>query len=198
MDERTDKLWTYDDLVATSAHEPGKKYEIFEGALVVSPSPSFSHQEIAKRLFLALLEQIERHGLGTVHFAPVDVILSPTRVVQPDLFVVGADQRAIIAAHGIVGAPALVVEVVSPTHAAHDRVRKRRFYARGGIREYWIVDPASEEVEVLQLVAGGLSYRQAGWFSAGDTITSPGFALALAVNDVFGIAAEMTPVPLDD
>ncbi|CAN5839320.1 Uma2 family endonuclease [soil metagenome] len=193
MDEHRNKLWTYDDLVAMDGEPDGNKYEIFDGELVVSPSPSFSHQEIVKRLFVALLEQVEKRRLATVHFAPLDVILSKTRVVQPDLLVIGMNQREIIAPHGVIGAPVLAIEVVSPGNASHDRVRKRRFYARGGIREYWIVDPASYEIEVLGLVAGGLSYRQTGWFGPGDTLTSPTFELAIAVNAVFDLPEADAP-----
>ncbi len=192
MDEHSDKVWTYDDLVAMDGEPDGRKYEIFDGELVVSPSPTFGHQEIVKYLFLALVEQVEKRGLATVHFAPLDVILSRTRVVQPDLLVIGSQQREIIALHGLIGAPMLVVEVVSPSNAAHDRVRKRRFYARGGMLEYWIVDPSSQEVQVLGLVPGGLSYRQVGWFGPGDTITSPSFDLAIPLNAVFGLPDEPT------
>lgn len=190
MDEHSQKSWTYDDLVALDTTDDGRKYELFDGELVVSPGPSFDHQEIAKRLFRALLSQVEDRGLGTVHFAPLDVILSKKRVLQPDLLVIGPNQREIIAKHGLVGAPQLVIEIVSANNAAHDRVRKRRFYARAGMIEYWIVDPTAQEVQVLGLVPGGLSYRQVGWFGPGDTITSPTIDLAIAVNTVFGIADE--------
>jgi Uma2 family endonuclease len=188
MDEHTDKkVWTYEELVALDEPRNGKKWEIFDGELVVSPSPGSAHQLVAKRLVLALVEQIEKRGHGTVLFAPLDVILSRKRVVQPDLLVLSTSQSEIIAPHGIVGPPALAIEIVSPTNAAHDRVRKRRFYARAAIPEYWIVDRTSAEICVLELVSGGLSYRQAGWYAAGDTIKSPTFELAISVNDVFGL-----------
>jgi len=190
MDELSQKTWTYDELAALDTTDDGRKYEIFDGELVVSPGPSYGHQEVSKRLFVALLEQVERQGRGTVHYAPLDVILTKKRVVQPDLFVIGMDQREIIAKHGLIGAPDIAIEIVSESNAAHDRVRKRRFYARAGMREYWIVDPSLQEVEVLGLVPGGLSYRQTGWFGPGDTITSPTYEIAIAVNAVFGIADE--------
>lgn len=194
MDEHSPrKVWTYDDLAALDRTDDGRKYELFDGELVVSPSPSFNHQEVAKRLFRALLVQVEDRGLGSVHFAPLDVILSKKRVVQPDLLVIGAAQREIIAPHGLVGAPHLVIEVVSPGNATHDRTRKRRFYARAGMREYWIVDPALQEVEVLGLVPGGLTYRQVGWFGPGDIIASPTFDVQIPVNAVFGIPDEPPP-----
>lgn len=185
MDPQEHRVWTYDDLVAMPDVRDGKKYEIFDGELVVSPAPLFDHSEVSKRLFVAMFAQIDKRRLGTVHFAPIDVILSETRVLQPDLLVIGAKQTNIIARRGLIGAPAIVIEVVSRKNASHDRVRKRRFYALAGIPEYWIVDPDSVEVEVLSLDES--VYRSAGWYASGDTIRSPSFDIAISVDDVFGI-----------
>jgi Uma2 family endonuclease len=193
MDPQEQRVWTYDDLVAMPDVRDGKKYEIFDGELVVSPAPLFDHQEVLKRLFQAMAAQIEKRRLGTVHFAPIDVILSKTRVLQPDLLVIGANQRNIIARRGLVGAPALVAEVVSQKNASHDRVRKRRFYALAGIPEYWIVDPDSVEVEVLSLDRS--VYRSAGWYASGDTIRSPSFDIRIRVDDVFGITKPKAKTP---
>jgi Uma2 family endonuclease len=184
--KQPDKVWTYDDLVAMGAYPDGRKYEIFDGELVVSPSPSLWHQEVLKRLFRVLDRDLEQRRLGKVFFAPLDVVLAPTRVVQPDLLVVGMDRFATLEKRGIVQVPPdLAIEVLSPNSRKHDRVRKRRFYARIGIREYWIVDPDDHTIEVLALIDGGLSYRQVGWYAAGDRVRSASFELELDVDPIF-------------
>src|SRR5262245_52068271 len=130
MDEKQpDKVWTYDDLVAMGEPQDGRKYEIFDGELIVSPAPAMWHQEVLKRLFREF-DHLERSRIAKVFFSPFDVILSRTKVVQPDLLVVRWDRRSILERRGATAAPDLVVEVVSPSNTRHDRVRKRRFYAR--------------------------------------------------------------------
>jgi len=88
---------------------------------------------------------------------------------------------------GTVEPPDIAVEVISKTNRTHDRVRKRRFYARVRIPEYWIVDPEEKSIEVLALIEGGLSYRSVGWYTSGDIARSSGFELAIAVDDVFAL-----------
>ena len=176
------RVWTYDDLATLP--DDGRRYEILDGELFVSPSPSRWHQELLKRLFRAFVE-LEDRGLAKVYFAPLDVILSPTRVVEPDLVVVGKQRREILKERGVEGPPDLVIEVLSPSTTKHDRTRKRRFYARNGIREYWIADPDAEAIEVLELIEQGLSYRQAGWYGPGDRVRAVTFDLELAVDDIY-------------
>src|SRR5215475_6099076 len=114
--DKKDKVWTYDDLVAMGEPDDGKRYEILDGELFVSPSPSLWHQEVLKRLFRVLDRELEATNLAIVYFAPLDVILSPTKVVEPDIVVVRWERRAILERHGATAAPDLVVEVVSPSN----------------------------------------------------------------------------------
>jgi Uma2 family endonuclease len=185
MDEqKPGKIWTYDDLVAMGEYEDGRKYEIFDGELVVSPAPNWWHQEVLKRLFRAF-DNLERNKLAKVMFAPLDVVLSRTKVVQPDLLVIRWERRSILERHGATAAPDLVVEVVSPSNTRHDRVRKRRFYARNKVPEYWIVEPEDKTIEVLALVDDGLSYRQVGWYGPGDLAKSHTIPVELAIDPLF-------------
>lgn len=178
-----DKVWTYDDL--PNEYE-GRKYEIFDGELVVSPSPRVGHQLIAKRLYTLLYEGLEVPRIARVYFAPLDVVLSPRKVFQPDLLAIRWDRRLeAIGDRNITAPPDLAIEILSPSNTAHDRVKKRRFYARNGIREYWIVDPEDKTIEVLQLVDGGLSYREHGWYGPGDRVRGATFELAFDLDPVF-------------
>src|SRR5437867_8526242 len=121
------------------------RYELLEGELYVTPAPSPLHQRVSKRLQRLLEAYFETGGLGEVFNAPIDLILTRQDVVQPDLVVVTDPTQ--VSARGIEGAPALVVEVLSPSTRDHDRTAKARRYAALGIAHYWLVDPDAARLE---------------------------------------------------
>ena len=129
----------------------GDRRELIEGDFYVVPAPNVRHQTIAANLGMVLRQFARRNRLGTVLWAPTDVLLSQESVVQPDILFVSNERRGIIAEANISGAPDLVVEVLSPGTADRDRDLKLRLYAGHGVREYWIVDPDGESVEVMAL-----------------------------------------------
>jgi Uma2 family endonuclease len=86
--------------------------------------------------------------------SPVDVVLDPENTVQPDIVFVGSAQLSIIQRPAIFGVPDLLVELVSPSSVRRDRYDKRDLYARFGVREYWIGDPANKALEILTLKEG--------------------------------------------
>lgn len=146
--------FTYDDLLAFP--EDGKRREIIEGALVVTASPSVRHQRVSIRLAIAVGNYLAAHsGVGEVLHAPVDVVLEDGDVVVPDLVVVTADQRDVVTAKYLAGAPAIVVEILSPSSRRMDEKTKRAIYDRHGVREYWVVDPDVDEVRVYRRDADG-------------------------------------------
>jgi Uma2 family endonuclease len=130
----------------------GNRHEIIDGDHYVNPAPSTYHQTISKRLQHFLYTQIELTGLGTVFYAPTDVQLSPHDIVQPDLVVLTTDSKARITPTKILGAPELVVEILSPSSIDNDSHLKRRVYERSGVAEYWIVDPFENRVTCLWLI----------------------------------------------
>ncbi len=158
----------------------GKRREIVDGDLLVTPSPDLGHQRISRNLGFALLEYLKKHPVGELLDAPMDVILGEFDVVEPDLLLVLKEHRNILR-DWVRGAPDLVVEILSPTTAARDRGPKMKAYARFGVTEYWIVDPDRRAIEVYRLTQEG--YRLGGTFREQDTLTSlllPDFALAVA------------------
>ena len=129
--------------------DDGNRYEAIEGDLYVTPAPTTRHQRVSKRLLYALDRILERPGLGEVFIAPYGVEFPATgEGVQPDIVFVSQERRDTITEAGIVGAPDLVVEILSPSTAGRDRTIKLRLYEREGVREYWIVDPDENAVDV--------------------------------------------------
>lgn len=117
-------------------------------------------------------------------FAPVDVVLDEKNVVQPDLVFVSTANAVILERRGVMGAPDLVVEIISPTSLRRDRYEKRELYARFGVKEYWLADVANRSIEILSLQNGG--YRLLTCATNKGKIRSeilPGFELDLASLD---------------
>lgn len=170
------RLLTFDDLAAMP--DDGKRREILDGELYVTPSPFVRHQRLVLRLAVAFDAHIAAHGGGEVLIAPMDVLLSEHNVLEPDVLFVAEGQPIMTEKH-VVGAPALVIEVLS--NARIDRVRKRDIYARCGVPEYWIVDPDADRIEIYRREGAG--YGKPEIYEAGETITYgglPGFALDLS------------------
>ena len=137
----------------------GKRYEVLDGELYVTPAPSPLHQRLSKRLQRRLEDYFEARGLGEVFNAPIDLILARYDIVEPDLVIVA--EPAQISQRGIEGVPLLVAEVLSPSTRAQDRGIKMQRYGALGIPHYWIVDPDAETIECWRLEGGayGLAAR---------------------------------------
>ncbi len=132
--------------------DDGHRHEAIEGELYVTPAPTPRHQDIVLRLALRLHAALVDSGRGRLWVAPVGVEFPDTEEgVQPDIVFVSSAGLAIISDAAIRGAPDLVVEVISPTTAHRDRGVKRKLYERQGVKQYWIVDPEAESVEVWTL-----------------------------------------------
>ncbi len=113
--------------------------------MLVTPAPTPHHQKVIQRLLLRLLEYVEGRGVGYV-LQDVDLLFATGHFLRPDLVVVPADGRAGITDRGVEVAPALVVEVLSPSSGTIDRVKKPRRYLDFGVPAYWVVDPGEGAV----------------------------------------------------
>ena len=153
----TRALLTYSDYAALP--DDGRRYELHQGELSVTPAPGVRHQRVIIPLGSRLYEHVRARGLGEVLVAPTDCILSNVTVVQPDILYVATDRQTIISERGIEGAPTLAVEVLSPSTARLDRGRKMTLYAEHGVPYYWIVDPETRSVEAYTLT--GTAYALA-------------------------------------
>lgn len=167
MNLTTSKL-TYHDYMLLP--DDGKRYEIIEGDLCMTPAPVTRHQIIVGRLLHVLLSYLETHPLGTVLTAPCDVVLSNTDIVQPDVLYVQNNSKAQVTEQNIQGPPDMVIEVLSPGTAARDHDLKRKRYEYFGVKEYWLVDPDLNTFEILALHTG--RYTQVCFATRPATCTS--------------------------
>ena len=174
--------FTYEDYLTTPADE---RYELLDGDLIMVPAPNLKHQKVQVRLGQCLWRFIRDHKLGEMFYAPCDVILSDSNVVQPDLLFVSREREHLLSdGEKVRGAPDLVVEILSPSTADKDRGSKRELYGRHGVAEYWLVDPIAETVSIHRQRGGVLS--SADTFSRGQTLRSPLLAgLELRLDDIF-------------
>jgi Uma2 family endonuclease len=147
-----------------------RRYEVIDGEVFVTPSPTLRHQLVKMRL-VRILEDFVRHGgSGTVVDAPFDVVLSQHDVVQPDILFVSRKREALLGERYADGAPDLVVEVLSPSTETRDRVAKAKRYSSFGVGEMWLVDPAANTVEVF--VNSEAGFRRDALYGEMDTVRS--------------------------
>lgn len=143
---------TYEDYCALP--DDGRRYEIIDGDLFMSPAPNIPHQKVVLRLGARLDNHAHAGDLGTVLIAPTDVLLGEHDIVQPDIVFISRERSSIIRDKNIEGAPDLIVEVLSPGTSRRDLRDKRNLYARSGVQYYWVLDPDGPRVTELQLQEG--------------------------------------------
>ena len=184
-------LLSYDDYVALP--DTGERFQVIDGVLVMSPSPTLRHQWIVMQLASSLNVFVRAHHAGAVFSAPTDAVLvrsRPAVVVQPDVMFVDRVNRSRLEASHLRGAPDLAVEVLSPSNARLDRGRKAALYAEHGVREYWVIPHDADCVEVYALSHEGTFGR--------PIVYAPGDRLETALLPGFGIdVAAIFPGPDD-
>lgn len=180
--------FTYKDLQPLP-EDSGKRYELHEGILFVSPTPWLDHQELVAEVTERLNGFVEPKQLGRVYFA-VDVCFAEDTSYTPDVVFVSAAHVERILSRYVRGAPDLIAEITSPLTEFLDRGFKFQDYARFGVPEYWILDPVARTAEVY--VLRGTGYELFGRFGETDTLRSealPGLEIPLA---------EVWPEPLPE
>ena len=173
-----DTRLTYEDICLLPSN--GRRYEVIEGDLFVTPAPRLLHQTIVIRLGSALLNFIEKKAMGRVFTAPVDIVLSEFDVVEPDIVYISNSRASVLTEKNVQGAPDLVVEVLSETTEKTDRTFKLKLYGKFGIQEYWIIDPNGPSADIYRRGEEGLTW--VAKLSAAEALTSPmlpGFSVLL-------------------
>lgn len=144
--------WTVEQLDELIERREGHtpRYELVDGALLVTPAPSDRHQRISFELAVLLRAYVLQHRLGEVRLGPGAVRLDSGTYFEPDVYVVpGVSGR-----RPVLGLPVtrilLAVEVLSPSSARHDRITKRRFFQKHGVPDYWVIDGEARVFETWQ------------------------------------------------
>jgi Uma2 family endonuclease len=140
-----EEVYTIADILALPE---GKRAELLDGKIYYMASPSTTHQRILRELVLRIGNHINKKGGPCEVFpAAFAVYLNNDRdYLEPDIVVVCDPSK--LKEDGCHGAPDWVVEIVSPSSASHDYIRKTASYSSAGVREYWIIDPHSETINV--------------------------------------------------
>ena len=151
---KTDGFYCYSDYLKW---DDDKRREIINGKIyMMVPAPSFEHQSISMKIG-SIIWHFLKNKKCVVVSAPVDVILADKaekaensrNIVQPDILVVCDEKK--IQHHGIVGAPDICIEILSPSTAVKDRKEKFELYEKFGVKEYWLVHPEENTVEIFYL-----------------------------------------------
>lgn len=164
--DRVESEWTVDML--DELPDDGRRYELLDGTLLVSPAPIPLHQQAVVELLLALSAACPSDH--RVYVAPLDWQPDGSTSLQPDLLVVRKDR---VGPRSITERPTLVVEIASPGSARIDRTSKLSRYAEGGIEQYWIVDPAVPSLRVYDLVDGDYVLQVESLGDAPLTVSGP-------------------------
>jgi Uma2 family endonuclease len=176
-DEWVEPAWEIARLFPAQGHWAVEDYlnlntnhlvEFSHGIVDVLPMPSDKHQAIVGYLITILSAFAQRVG-GVARVAPLRMQLWEGKIREPDLLFLASAQDPRRQDAMWLGAD-LVMEVISPDDPNRDLVKKRFEYARAGIPEYWIIDPRSDLILVLQL--DGDRYTESGRFERGQTATS--------------------------
>ncbi len=144
------KKWTYEDYLQL---DEGIVFEIIDGEQIVTPAPNWQHQDISEKLEFLMEQYIRQKQSGKLFHAPVDVVLAENNVVQPDILFISQQNLHILQKEhsAIMGAPDLVIEIVSFSSFYRDLHEKKELYEKFHIPEYWIIEPASKTIEVLTM-----------------------------------------------
>ena len=145
----TRAVLTYRDYEALPSD--GRRYEIHDGELSVTPAPTPQHQIISINLVRALIQHVPAVAPGMLLYAPLDVILADSTIVQPDVVHLAPDRLHLISRRGIEGPPTLAVEILSPSTRTIDRVTKHRLYERYRVPYLWLIDPDARAIEAFTL-----------------------------------------------
>mgnify|MGYP003576234289 CR=1 FL=1 len=127
--------------------DDGKRYEVIDGELLVTPAPSWRHQEAVLAMAMTLRPYVESYRVGRVIISPADVAFDEETLVQPDVFITPLVEGPRPREWSEVKSLLLAVEVLSPSTARADRQVKLRLFRRQRVPEYWIVDVDARLVE---------------------------------------------------
>lgn len=156
--------------------------QLIDGEVIIGMPPVLKHQRIV-RMVLIFLDMIAKQTGGEALSSPIEVYLDDDNVYEPDVLYLVPDSNCQLGEKRLKGAPDLVVEVLSPSTAKYDRHEKYQAYEQHGVREYWIIDPLHETIEIWWLDQG--KFKRQGAFSTKDTVQSKVLNSSVAIKTLF-------------
>lgn len=169
------KLYTYTDYLSWQFQE---RVELIRGKIMkMSPAPSRRHQEVSSSLFRLFVQHFPPKSTCKLYHAPFDVRLPNKNqegekietVVQPDLCIVC--DRSKLDDKGCLGAPDLIVEILSPGNTKKEMQLKFDLYEESGVLEYWMVIPSQETIQLFVLDENG-KFQFQRFYNTGDRMPS--------------------------
>lgn len=182
------RFQSFEEYLSYTDNHSEKFYELFNGELIEMPPESGLNVQIANRIFLIFALMI---GIDRVRGQGLELeVRGEPKNRYPDLTIIREEHIQQLSKRNTIrlsmSPPVLVVEVVSPGELQRERdyIAKKIQYQDCGIPEYWIVDPQTQTILVLELT--GKTYTEFGNFSGDDLVSSPAFQdLNLKVSEVF-------------
>jgi Uma2 family endonuclease len=180
-----DASWCYEKW--EQLPEDGNRYEVIDGVLYMTTSPSVTHQRVVARLTMRVGAPLDDGSIARFMTAPVGVIMPGADPVQPDFLLIRAERMPIIASGNQVrGAPDLIAEVLSPGNPRLDTTIKRAAYARAGVPEYWMLRPESRDILVCTAPDPELAdFTEVRHFTNGEELISPTLPIRVPVAVLF-------------
>jgi Uma2 family endonuclease len=172
--------WTYADW--EKLPDDGNRYEIIDGVLYMTTTPSYFHHWITKQLYRFLGTPAEDQGIAEAGWAPIGVLMPGCEPVIPDFFLIRRERIAIIEDGRVRGVPDLIVEIISPGSRSFDEGLKLEAYANAGVPEYAVIDPKTRALRYYKLVEPG-RYSDPQQFGLGESLTfeaAPGILVPIA------------------
>ena len=138
---------TASEFYELDAYKNDELIQLIDGEVVISVPPIPKHQFVVSEVLYLLMTYAKEHG-GKAVASPIEVYLDEENIFEPDVLYIKPDSACKVEEKRLVGAPNLVVEVLSPSTAKFDRHKKYQAYEKHGVEEYWIIDPVHETLEI--------------------------------------------------
>ena len=171
------RKYTVDDYMLL---EEGAPFQLINYELIMSPSPTTTHQFIVSRITKLMLVFLEDQNLGGYAAGTIDVLFDSGNVFQPDFVYVAEERVAEIVKKHIEGSPDMVIEILSPSNARYDLRQKKGVYEKYGVKEYIVFDPVAKAADLYVLRNGSYYlYQHAQNTEILNSVVLCGFAFDL-------------------
>ena len=156
-------------------------YQFINGEAIYFPTQTLFHQSILLNVVFSMGGFVKKNNLGHTILSPVDVYFNDREMYMPDIVFVSHERNNVLTEVRIIGAPDIIVEVLSPSTGYYDLSHKKEIYEQEGVREYWLVYPDELRVELLQNTDNGfIVLNQARKAGVVRSAVLEGFALEIA------------------